>query len=151
MRHIIATLMLALSLVSVAACGAIASALPSVVAAVTDAALILDEIERFVDAYFASRPDAEGKRQAAQAIGKARSALLAANRAATGSQKLDQQQIDAAFSDFRVAYQELTAILDGLRIPGLRVARPGESALQASPGELAVPPPMALTLKVPTE
>lgn len=127
-------------------CAAVASVLPDVIAAVTDGVLILDQIEDFVRRYFAANPNPEKEKALAKALAKARGALIAAQRASKGAEKLDQQKVDEAFADFRVAYQELRALVDG--VPGFRVQKPGEPKLTAGPGELVVPEPEALTLKV---
>jgi hypothetical protein len=146
-RLLVASL-LALLAVGTSTCGAIVSALPTVIAAVTDAVLILDQIEDFARAFFLAHPNADKEKAVARAVGKARAALITAQRAAKGAEKLDQARVDDAFADFRVAYQELRAVLDG--VPGLRVQRPGGPRLAAGPGELVVPEPEALTLKVPS-
>lgn len=128
------------------ALGPIISALPEIIAVVTDATLILDQIEAFVRRFFAARPDPDKEQAVARALGRARAALVAAQRTAKGAQNLDQQKIDEAFADFKVAYRELRGLVDG--IPGLRVARAGEPTLSATPGELVVPEPEALTFKL---
>lgn len=127
-------------------CGAIMSLLPTVIAFVTDAVLILDQIEDFVRRYFAVAPNPEKEKAIAAALGRCRSALIVAQRTAKGTQELDQQKVDAAFADFKVAYQQLAALLDG--IPGLRVQRSGEAPLAATPDTFVVPAPEALTPKV---
>ena len=117
-------------------CAAVLQALPIVVAAVQDSAMILDVIERFVH----SRP---GKHDEVDAkIAKARAALMAALRTAQGIEKLDQAKVDAAFADFKAAYMELLVISGPLGVHS------GEK-LALAPGGLVVPEPVALTLKIP--
>lgn len=148
MNKLVAIVGLALvTLLVLPGCGAVIAALPQVISAVTDGIMLLDQIERYVESYFAAKPNPELQEKVVKAIGKARNALIAANRTAKGAQKLDQQKVDEAFADFGVAYSELAALLDGVKIPGLRVARPG-AALSAAPGELVLPEPMALKLKL---
>jgi hypothetical protein len=134
-------LVVALSLGSVG-CGAIMNALPAIVAAVSDGSMILDQIQAYLDTYFKTHPDPIAEKKASFAIAKCRAALIAAQRTSAGAQKLDQQQIDAAFADFKVAYQELLAIAGPYG-----VTQEG-STLKASANGLSVPPPAALTLKV---
>lgn len=129
-------------------CAAVLAALPTVIAAVTDAMMILDQIEVWVNAYFAAHPDKEKQERVVQALGKTRNALVAANRTCSGAEKLDQAKVDDAFADFKVAYAELVALCGGLPGGGFKVAKKGEPLLAATPGGLTVPEPQALTLKV---
>lgn len=147
LRRIAALALLSVFLALPTGCGAIVAALPAVIAAVTDAVLILDQIEDFVRRYFAANPSPEREKAVFAALGRCRSALVVAQRSAKGVQELDQQQMDAAFADFKVAYQQLTALLDG--IPGLRVQRTGEPPLAAGPDQLIVPAPEALAPRAP--
>lgn len=136
------TAALALALVAtLPGCGAIISALPHVIAAVVDAVQVLDAIEAFVKRYFVENPDPPRELAVGKAIAKARGSLNAALRVAQGTEKLDQQKVDAAFADFKVAYQELLALVGPL---GVKPA----GTLAASPNGLTVPTPMALKLKV---
>jgi hypothetical protein len=126
------------------ACATVAAHLPSVIAAVTDGVMVLDTIDRFADAYFSSHgADPRTQAKVDGAIERARAALNAALRAAQGAEHLTQEQIDAAFADFRAAYAELLALVAPL---GVRQGT-GET-LRASPGNLVVPEPLALALKV---
>src|SRR5688500_16867770 len=144
LRYLVAPL-LAFLVMTAPGCAAVVSALPSVIAAVTDAMLILDQIEDFVRRYFAANPDPAREKKFDVAMTRCRSALVAAQRTAKGAEKLDQQKVDEAFAEFKVAYRELAALC--ATIPGLRVQKPGEKPLTARPGELAVPAPEALTIK----
>ncbi len=139
-------LLFALLLASTTACAALASALPTIVAAVTDGMLILDQIEEHMRLHFAANPNPGREKAVARALGKCRNALIAAQRTARGAGELDQQRVDAAFVDFQVAYRELAALVDG--VPGLRLQRIGEPPLTAAPDELVVPEPEALTLRI---
>lgn len=125
------------------------AALPTVVSAVVDAITVLNQIEAWANVYFAAHPDKDKQKAVAQAIGKARSALNAANRTCRGTQELNQAQVDAAFADFKVAYQELSALCGGLPGGGFRVKKPGEPPLlTASADSIAVPEAGALVPKV---
>lgn len=126
---------------SAGGCAPLMSALPAVVAAVTDAHQILDAIEDFARRFFAAKPDPVREQVVLEAVGKTRAALNVALRSAQATQKLDQAKVDEAFSDFRVAYQQLLSIVAPL---GVREA----GGLAAGPGTLSVPRPMALTLRV---
>lgn len=118
-------------------CATVAAYLPTVIAAVQDGALVLDTIERFVDRYFESRPNADLQRKADIAIARTRSALDAALRAASGAKDLNEAKVDEAFAEFRRAYTDLVALLGPL---GLST---GEG-LRATPGGLTVPTPLAM-------
>lgn len=136
---------LALALVTtltLSSCAAVVAHLPTVVAAVTDAMLVLDSIERFVALYFVKHPDEDKAAKVAAALVRARGALNAALRSAEGAKQLDQGQVDAAFAEFREAYQALIALVGPLGV------QPGGPALRAAPDTLIVPEPMALSLKL---
>lgn len=126
---------------SFSGCAAIVSNLPNVIAAVQDGELIVDAIKEFADLYFVQHPDAAKQAEVMKAVAKARVALDAALRLADGAGKLDQAQIDAAFADFRVAYQDLTSLVGplGVSVQGQRLARAGAG--------LVVPEPLALHLR----
>lgn len=123
-------------------CAAFISKLPVVISAVTDGMLVLDTIEAFSHSYFTVHPDAAKSAQVDALIAKSRTALDAALRIANASTELDQAQVDAAFTDFKTAYTELIALVEsiGIKASGTR--------LQASPGGLTVPQPLAFTIKV---
>lgn len=145
-RRLAVLVLASVCLVTLPACPAFFAALPQIVAVVTDAILVLDQIEEFCASYFAKSPNVKLQTDVANALGKCRNALVAAQRVAKGTEKLDQEQTDAAFADFRAAWTELSALLTG--IPGLRVQRAGETTLTAAPGELVVPEPEALRVEV---
>jgi hypothetical protein len=143
----IATLLVAalfaLSLSVATGCAAVAPYLPTVIAAVTDGALVIDTIDKFVDRYFESRPNADLQKKVDIAVARTRSALDAALRIASGAQHLNQAKVDEAFAEFRLAYQDLLALTGPLG-----VMAGGGGKLQARPGGLLVPEPMALALRV---
>ncbi len=139
-RMIVLSLTLALTSVG---CAALISALPTVIAAVTDAAQILDAIEHFVHAYYLQKPDPVKEAICDKAIAKSRTALNAALRIAQGTEKLDQAKVDEAFADFKLAYQELLVIVEPL---GVHAAPLGK--FMSTPNGLIVPEPIALHLKV---
>jgi hypothetical protein len=134
------------SLVTLPGCPEFWRVLPKVVQVVTDAILVLDQAEEFSRAYFAANPNPDLEKKVAKGIAKCRSALGAAQRAASGTEKLGQEQVDAAFADFRAAWVELSGLLAG--IPGLQVQRDGAPMLSAAPGGVVLPEPEALRFEV---
>lgn len=122
-------------------CAAVMSNLPAVIAYVQDGQIVLDTIVRFVDAFFVTRPNADLQAKVDRAVARARSALDLALRAASGTGKINQADIDGAFNDFKVAYLDLMALVGPL---GVKTG----SALAAAPGGgLVVPEPMVLVRK----
>lgn len=141
--RLLAVVVLAASLAPAPGCAAVAPYLPTVIAAVTDGGLVIDTIDKFVDRYFEARPNAELQKKVDIAVARTRSALDAALRIASGAQDLNQAKVDEAFLEFRLAYQDLLAL-----VGPLGVMAGGGGKLQARPGGLVVPEPMALTLRV---
>lgn len=126
-------------------CAAVNRALPiltDVIVAVQDAQQILEVIDSAADAWFEQHPDPNMKTKYAKAIDKCRTALDVALRTSRGAKELNQQEVDKAFQDFKVAYVELTSLLQGAGIMGK------DNLLKASPHQVRVPEPLALTLKV---
>lgn len=138
----ICSLILAIALLvgPVTGCSAIFSNLPTVLAYVQDAQLVISTIESFANAFFAARPNADLQKKVGEAIAKAKTALDLAVRAASGVDGLGKADVDKAFKDFQLAYQDLTSLLGPMG-----VHRGG--ALRATPGGLEVPEPLALRIK----
>lgn len=115
---------------------AIAPALADVVAIVTDAASIVEEIARFSDRYFGAHPQDPARAKVEDSISRARSTLRAALRTAkTGG------DVAAAWSDFRSAYAELLSATAPIGV------RSGEAASTTTLGAgavLHVPTPLAI-------
>jgi hypothetical protein len=133
---------------SVSSCAAVVASLPKVIAVVTDASLILDQINTFVNGVFAAadaagKPETDLQKKFNEAITKARSALAAANRTAAGAENLSQSQIAEAFADFRAAYQDLLALVGPL---GVSTGNGNGDKAASSGPSLQVPEPLALTL-----
>jgi hypothetical protein len=137
-------LMVVATLAVLPGCAAIAKFLPAVIAAVDDAAQILDIIDTAAGAYFASRPEDPKRAEYERAVIKARMALSAASRATKGAEHLTQEQADAAFEEFRRAYQDLLAVVGPLGI-----AAPGGGFGVAPGGGVTVPEPLAFSLGAP--
>jgi hypothetical protein len=130
------------SIVTLPSCPELWEVLPKIVSVVTDAILVLDQVEAFAANHFVANPNPEKERAVAMAIGKCRNALGAAQRALKGSEDLGQEQVDNAFAHFRGAWAELSALLTG--VPGIRLQRAGAPMLTAAPGELVLLEPEAL-------
>lgn len=124
---------------AVPACAAVVASLPTIVAAVTDGLMVVDSIKQFVDTYFKVQPNIALEGKVEIAITRVRQALHVALRATKGTEKLTQEQVDAAFAEFRAAYAELLVLVGPLGVTT------GDT-LRATPGALSVPEPMALTL-----
>lgn len=141
MRRAIQTgLLFCLPIFTVGGCAAVAAYLPSIVAAITDATLILDNIKSFADRYFVVKPDPTLQEKVDSAVSRARIALDLAIRATQGASDLTQEQIDKAFSEFKDAYVDLLKLVEPIGVTtgdGIKVV----------PGGLNVPSPMALALK----
>lgn len=120
-------------------CAAVVSYLPTAIAYAQDGAMILDTIQRFVDAFFVNHPNPDRQKQVNQAAARAHAALDLALRAATGAQDLNQAKVDAAFEEFRQAYVDLLALVGPMGVSS------GGARLAAAPGGgLVVPEPLAL-------
>ena len=143
LRRLAAIVALVCCFVAAPSCATIAPFLPTVIAAVTDGALVVDTIDRFVDRYFETRPNPDLQKKIDVATARVRSALDAALRIASGAQHLNQAKVDEAFAEFRLAYQDLLALVGPL---GVTTSNAGQ--LRATPGGLMVPEPMAMRLRV---
>lgn len=139
MKRLARSVLLAAVLSLTVSCAAVVSYLPTVVAVATDALLVVDQIKAFVDGVFVIKPDPDLQKRVDQAIARTKTALDAAIRIASGADKLTKEQAAEAFADFRVAYQDLIALVAPLGVST------GET-LRATPGGLTVPTPLAIKL-----
>jgi len=137
--HVFTVLALTLVSIALAGCKEFLAAMPKVVSVVQDAMLILDQIEGFTGQYFQAHPSPDKERAVADALRRSRHALIAAQRAGTGADKLDKGTTLSALADFQAAYSELLKACEG--IPGLSVGAMGDAA---PPGGLTVPEPVAM-------
>jgi hypothetical protein len=130
----------ALLAVGTAGCGAIIGALVNVASYIQEASMVIDQIQAFVDAYFAKRPDPAKQETINDAIAKSRAALGVALKTSRGAEQLDQAQIDAAFAEFAGAYRELLTLVGplGVRVGGSFAVSP-DGALTVPPAEELVP------------
>lgn len=134
-------LFMALVVTPAIGCSAIFSNLPTVLAYVQDAQLVISTIESFANAFFAARPNADLQKKVGEAIAKAKTALDLAVRAAQGADGLKSADVTAAFKDFQLAYQDLVSLLGPMGV------HQSGGALKLVPGGLEVPEPLALRIK----
>lgn len=119
----------------------VVDALPTVVQYVQDADMILDAIDRAVVPVLAIKGDPELNNQYAGAMDVARRALQVALRSTRGGQALSEEEVDAAFADFRAAYVNLTSLLQQHRLMN------SAGTFSAAPGtpNITVPEPLAVS------
>ena len=118
-------------------CGAVMSMLPTVVAAVIDAVMILDTIEEFTDKYFIAHPDPSKEAAVSEALQKARTSLDVALRVAQSTEELTKGDVIKAFEGFRDAYEKLLVLVGPL---GVNRAKPGKiTTFAVSASEITVP------------
>lgn len=124
-------------------CATLAALLPEVITKVTDAMLIISQVEAVADDFFATFPDPEKAKLVDAAIRKTRTALNVALRAAKGAGDLTEDEVDAAFENFAVAYRELISLCSTYGVP-IREGDPSDPKFAATPGVQVVPEPLAL-------
>jgi hypothetical protein len=115
--------------------------LTDVVAIVTDAQEVLSIIDIAAQAFFTVHPElADKKKVYVDVMARTHAALDAAIRICQGATSLDQNQIDAAFTSFRAAYADLSALIQsfGISAPNGKLAAGPAAGFQ-------VPAPLALT------
>lgn len=142
MRRLLLRTLPVLALVAaLGGCATVTAALPKVIAAVTDAVMVLDAVDGFIDQHFKENPDPAAEASVRAIVARTRGALSAALRTANAAQKLDQAEVDGAFAEFRKAYQDLMAVLAPLGVVTGKT-------LRATAGQFQIPTPLALTLTV---
>jgi hypothetical protein len=110
--------------------------------------MVLNLINDAATAFFAAHPELSSARDKYVAImTKARTALDAGVQALKGVTALDQAQIEAAFADFKTAYDDLVAFISSFGIatpsnPAVKIAVP--------PGShpVVIPQPLIFTYRV---
>ncbi len=125
----------------------VAAAIPTVVAAVTDASAVLNLVQSAVNVWFARNPDDTEQAKINELIQRSWAGIRAANLALQGAENLSQEDYDRAMSDFRNAYGELQVLLQK---KGILSGSRG-TLLSMDGGEkesVEIAPPMALSLKV---
>lgn len=152
-RRLLAPLLALLVAVGSLGCAAILAALPTVIAAVQSAMLVLDQLEQFIDAAFRAKPNPELEKQVGKSLAKTRSALLLVQHAAEGATDLHDQRLQAAFASFEAAYSELLSLVHplGVRVAPLPLGGAADAPLQvaydAASETLTVPPAEAFRPK----
>ena len=91
--------------------GAVIGALPTIIQIVQDAEIILDQIDIAAKPFFERAENKDLLREYNTRMFTAKRALQVALRASEGGKELSDDEIDAAFDDFKVAYKELLALL----------------------------------------
>lgn len=126
----------------VGGCGAnLPSILNEVATDMSDAAQVLDVVRSVVNIFFLSHPNPDTQTKVEQAMAKASLALNAALRATKGVQSLSEKDKDAAFADFRSAYDDLTKLLTEMGISD----KAGKLASPKGGAPIVLPMPLALT------
>jgi len=143
MTHLIKIMGLALALAIGSGCAQLLPLLPTVVAAVQDAVLIIDRIERYVDMVFAAAPDSAAETAVRTSLDKTRVALDVALRAAKGTADLGREDVSMAFAEFQRAYIELLKLLKPLGVVEMNYSTTNEYAATKGAG-LVVPTPLAM-------
>jgi hypothetical protein len=99
--------------------------------------IVIDEIQNFVDMWFAQRPDANGQRIANDVIQSTRLALEGLIQIARGAKDVSDKDYVAALDKFEKAWADMLQILDKYGVKeqskGLYSARAGGHLLVAKP------------------
>jgi hypothetical protein len=112
MKHLIQIFVLFLTLSTLVACSALASALPFVDSALSETSQVLAFIDTAFDAYQSSHPVTPAERLEYDRLrGACYQALNTGTRAVADLHQIDQGQYDAAFKDFKTAYDALHVYL----------------------------------------
>lgn len=114
--------------------------IPVAVTYAEDAQAILNVIEVAERAFFVIAPNPDLEKQVDQGIIDAQLALDAGIRILSGASDLSQDQVDAAFADFRKAYASL---LELLKQVGIVTPTPEGHGLMTARG-IRIPAPLAL-------
>jgi len=128
---------------SLCGCAALAAALPIITKYVTDAALILSQVESAVDAWYATNPNPPQQAQFKERLAGCRVLLSAALHATDGADDLGDKRVDEAFEKFKTSYAELADFCRSIRAP-VHLAMPGEKD-RALPGQRTIAPPEMLS------
>lgn len=130
-------LMLAVSFAAVPTVGCTAAqgqqVLSTITTLVQDAEVILETIDAAATVFFIAHPNPTLQAQYEADLAKCEAALTTASRAAQGVAALTQDQIDAAFVDFKAAYAALTSLLQSggiMSAPNTMAAAPGQAPVQ---------------------
>lgn len=122
---------------SASGCAAIAKVIEVILPLVVEAAEILDAIDAKAQVYFKANPDPETESTYGQIMSRAKLALSAITRAAKGAQSAEDQDLDAAFIEFRQAYSDILALLGPFGI--VAPSTDGTFSAAVNDGPLMVP------------
>lgn len=128
-----------------AGCAAIRKVIAKVLPIVVELAELLDAIDARAQEHFKQNPDADAEKTYAQIMAKAHLALSTVTRVAKGVEAAGDQDLEAAFSEFKKAYGDILALLGPLG-----VVVPTDDGTFSAPGDggpLQVPAPDTLTLE----
>jgi len=143
MKRKILALILSTFMVTGSGCSAVqkvVDAFPTVIQYVQDANMVLDAIDRAVVPLLALKGDPEFNHKYAGAMDAVRRTLQVALRSVEGGKNLSEEEVDAAFVDFRAAYVQLRVLLEQsglMNSAGTFAAVPGKL-------NLTVPEPLAM-------
>ena len=124
--------------------GKVANVISKALPAIIEAGALLDAIDLKAKQHFNEQPNEELEKKYVVAMAKAKLTLSAASRLSEGTQQLDGANVEAAFKEYGLAFQEVMAI-----VGPLGVAAPlGDGTLQIGDGDdaLMIPLPRAITL-----
>lgn len=131
---------------SVVGCGIVAAAVPviaQIVSVIADANAVLDTIDVVAqDVFRRTNASEEVRAKYQDVLLKAYTALNAAAKAVSGANELTQEEYDAAFAQFKLAYAELKSLIQSFGI-----VTP-DGLLASSPSAVVLQDPLALTYKV---
>lgn len=131
MRQVVAGVLIATMAMGCAAIASITPILQTVIARGQDAIIILNILQSAIGAFFAVSPNPSLQGKVDVAFQTAALALDAAIRATSGTVDLTAEQADAAFEEFRKAYDDLVQLLATIRI----VTPTASTALQVRKGD----------------
>ena len=129
------------ALVAAPGCKSLLPIITEIISVASEAGQILDAIDAAADHYFKNNPAPEVEKEYRDSMAKARLSLATVYKLSKGAEHLNNDEVIAAFADFREAYKNLQKLLGPLGIvseDGLLMAMPGQKPLQ-------LPEPEALT------
>lgn len=104
---------------------------------VADAQQVVDVVRAVSNLWFLSHPGTDAQAKVERAIGEVSRTIDVAVRATRGAQDLTQEQLDAAWNEFRAAYRELQSVLQDVGVVN-------GAALGLSRGPVPIPEPIAM-------
>jgi hypothetical protein len=120
--------------------GGLSPVLNEVLTDVSDAAQILNVIRSVATIFFLSHPNQDAQVKVEEALAKTQLALDGALRATKGAKELTEKDNNAAFNDFRTAYEDLTRVL---KVAGISDSG-GKLSAKRDGTSFSLPTPMAM-------